>query len=170
MHRLTTVGIFHTATGLIALAVGFWALARDREISPRNNLGRVFVGTMLLSSATALGIYRHGGFGPAHVLAVLTLLALAVGTASSLASPFARMSRYLQAVCFSSTILFAVVPGVTEVLMRFPENAPLVPFSEPSALKPVYGSLLLVFLAGLAFQLRRLRRELARDASGSTRR
>jgi len=167
---LTTVGIFHTAMGLIALVAGFGALVRDREISPRNVPGQLYTGASLLSAATALGIYRHGGFGPAHVLAVLTILALAAGTACALAAPFGSMTRYVQAVCFSATILFAVVPGVTEVLMRFPENAPLVPFSEPSGLKPVYASLLLIFFVGLACQLRWLRREQARDAHSPVRR
>jgi uncharacterized membrane protein len=168
--RLTTVGILHTATGLIALAAGFLALARDQEISPRNRLGQVYVATTFLSAATALGIYRHGGFGPAHMLAVLTLLALAVGTACALRATFGTASQYVQAVCYSATILFAVIPGVTEILMRFPENAPLVPFSRPSALKPVYGSLLLIFLVGLVFQLRWLRREQASQVPGPARR
>ena len=134
-------------------------LARDGEITPLKRVGRAYVGFAFLSAATALGIYRHGGFGPAHVLAVLTLAALALGTACALGRPFGTAGRYVQAACFSATILFAWIPGMTEVLMRVPPDAPLVPYSRPSGLKPWYAASLVVFLAGLAFQMRWLRRE-----------
>lgn len=159
MLGLSPLGAFHTATGLATLVAGFWELAREREISPKTRLGQVYLATTLLSAGTALGIYHHGGFGPAHAVAILTLLALLVGTVSALTTLFGRASRSVQAICFSTTILFAIVPGVTEILMRFPRNAPLVPFEKASALKPIYGSLLLVFLVCLIFQLRWLRRE-----------
>jgi uncharacterized membrane protein len=159
MLGLSPLGVFHTATGLVALIAGFWELARDKEITPKTLLGRLYVLSTLLSASTALCIHRHRGFSPAHGLAVLTLLAILLGTLCAFTSLFGRAARYLQAVCFSSTILFSLVPGVTETLMRFPRRAPLVPFGEMSALKPIYGALLVLFLVGLAFQLRWLRRK-----------
>ena len=40
MLGLTSLGTLHTAIGLIAVAAGFFLLARDKEISPRNLLGK----------------------------------------------------------------------------------------------------------------------------------
>ena len=68
MLGLTPLGAFHTAIGLIAVICGFVALARDRQISSETRLGRVYLVTTLVTAVTALGIFRHGGFGPPHVL------------------------------------------------------------------------------------------------------
>ena len=40
MFGLTTLGTIHTAISLVALAAGIVALARDKQISPDNGLGR----------------------------------------------------------------------------------------------------------------------------------
>jgi uncharacterized membrane protein len=157
MLGLSPLGIFHTATGLVALTAGFWSLARDREISPRTGLGQTYVACTFLSAATALGIFHHGGFGPAHVLAILTIAALLLGTVCAFTTVFGRASRSLQAISYSATVLFHVIPGVTEVLIRFPRGAPLLRLSDASAFKTIYGFLVLVFLALLALQLKWLR-------------
>jgi len=72
MPGLTAFGVFHTAIGVIALIYGFIALVRDKEISPSNRRGQIYLVTTLITAVTALGIFRHGGFGPPHALAVLT--------------------------------------------------------------------------------------------------
>jgi len=169
MFGLSPLGVFHTVTGLAALVAGFWELARDREISPKSGLGRFYLATTLVSAATALGIFHHGGFGPAHVLAIVTLAALVLGTVCALTPLFGEASRYLQAGSYSATILCHVIPGVTEVLIRFPRSAPLMRLSEPQAFRPVYGALAGAFLLGLAAQLRWLRaEEKLRRASGAS--
>ena len=161
MFGLSPLGTFHTATGLIALLAGFASLYRDREISPRTRLGRVYLACTFLSASTALGIFHHGGFGPAHVLAIATIAALLVGTIAALTPVFGAASRYVQAVSYSATVLFHVIPGVTEVLIRFPRAAPVLRLTDVSAFERIYGSLALAFLVGLAAQLRWLRREAA---------
>ena len=40
MFGLTQLGVIHTAISLIAVAAGLIALIRDKEISPRNTLGK----------------------------------------------------------------------------------------------------------------------------------
>ncbi len=157
MTGLTTLGVFHTAIGLAALVSGFIALARDREISARNRLGQFYLAATLITALTALGIFQRGGFGPPHVLAVLTLAALAVGTLAAFSTLFGRASRYVQAISYSSTLLFHMIPGVTESLTRLPPGAPLVASAEAPALRGLYGALLVVFLIGVTLQVRWLR-------------
>jgi uncharacterized membrane protein len=99
--------VFHTVIGLVALVCGFIALAWDKEISVRNRVGQVYLVTTLLTAVTALGIFHHGGWGPPHVLAVLTLVALAVGTVAATSPLFGWASRYVQAISYSSTVLFS---------------------------------------------------------------
>jgi uncharacterized membrane protein len=155
---LTTLGVFHTAVSLFALFSGIWALARDKEISPTNRLGQFYLVTTLISAATGLGIFQHGGFGPPHVLALLTLAALAVGMVAATSGPFGRASRYIQTISFSSTILFHLIPGVTETSTRLPRGAPLVASPDAPVLQGVFLVLLVAFLIGVALQIRWLRR------------
>src|SRR5499427_3790504 len=108
---LSTLGLIHTALSLVALLTGFILIVRDRSISPNARLGPTYLFATLLTAATALGIFRHGGFGPPHALAILTLAALAVGWTASYTNIFGRASAYVEAVCYSATYLFHLVPG-----------------------------------------------------------
>ncbi|MES2946429.1 MAG: hypothetical protein V4772_26475 [Pseudomonadota bacterium] len=159
---LTTLGIVHTAISLVAVASGFWALVRDKEISALNPLGRTYLVTTFLTAATGLGIYQHGGFGPPHVLSILTILALAVGSAAAFKGVFGRWSRYAQAICFSATMFFHMIPGFTETLTRLPVSQPLLPNADAPELKAIAAVLLLLLMVGLVFQLRCLRARLAK--------
>src|SRR5499427_7863287 len=111
---LSTLGLIHTAISLVALVTGFILIVRDRSISPNARLGPTYLVATLLTAATALGIFRHGGFGPPHALAILTLGALALGWIATYMRIFGRASPYVEAVCYSATYLFLHVPAFTE--------------------------------------------------------
>jgi uncharacterized membrane protein len=157
MMGLTTLGVFHTAFAVVALFCAFFALLRDKEISPRNRVGQVYIITIAVTAVTALGIYQHGGFGPQHVLAILTLVGLATGTLAALTGFFGVSSRYVQAISFSTTILLHLIPGITEILTRLPLGHPLVTSYSAPALKIALLLLLVAFLVGLTLQIRWLR-------------
>ena len=168
MLGLTTLGVFHTAIALVAVVCGFIALARDKEISPNNRLGQVYLVLTLVTALTALGIFQHGGFGPPHVLALLTLVALAVGTVAATSPLFGRASRYVQAISYSATVLFHMIPAVTESSTRLPPGAPLVASQDAPVLQAVNLALIVVFLVGATLQVRWLRRSLPATSAGPT--
>jgi len=153
---LTALGVIHTAISLVALASGFWAIARDKEILPANRLGRIYLAATVITAATALGIYRHGGFRIGHQFAVLTLVVVAIGTLAAATSLFGRGSRYVQATCYSSTLLLHMITGAAETLTCLPPGAPLVTAANASVFPYVLWSLVSLFAVGLAFQLRRV--------------
>src|SRR5690348_8721368 len=102
MFGLTTLGAVHTLISLVALASGLWLLARDGQIASRNSLGRVYLAATALTALTALGIFRHGHAGAPHALAVMTLLAVAVGLGAERLGWFGRWSRHAQVVCYTT--------------------------------------------------------------------
>jgi uncharacterized membrane protein len=159
MGGLSTLGIIHTAISLVALAAGFVLVVRDKVISPRARFGRTYVVATLLTALTALGIFRHGGFGPPHALAILTLAALAAGWAASYTAAFGGAARYVEAACYSATFLFHLVPGFTETLTRLPAGAPVAASDQAPILQAIDSVLLLLFLAWLGWQIVRLRRQ-----------
>ncbi|HEX5057326.1 MAG TPA: hypothetical protein VFX02_12625 [Gammaproteobacteria bacterium] len=154
MTGLTTLGIFHTLFGGVALICGFWALLRYREILLSNRPGQLYLLATLITALTSLGIFQHGGFGLPHALAILTLAALATGTLAAVSRLFGGKSRMVQATAYSSTILFHLIPGFTESLTRLPPANPLVASQDAPVFKLIYGILLLIFLIGLTLQLR----------------
>jgi len=154
MPEMIPLGWFHTAMGIIALVSGGYTLARHREIGLETGSGKLYLAATLVTAATALAIFQRGTFGPGHTLAVLTLAALAVGTLASVTQLFGSASRYLRAVSYSATLLFHSIPAITDGLLRLPVGDPVLTSIGDPVLKMCYAALLLLFLAGVGFQLR----------------
>lgn len=171
MFGLTPLGMFHTAISLVAVLTGLAALIRHREISPRSGLGRTYIATTVVTCVTAFGIFQHGGFGKAHVAAVLTLIVLGVATLAGRSTVFGRASRYVETIGYSFTFFIHLIPGVTETATRLPLGAPWADSPDAPALQTTIGVLFAVFLAGAVLQAMRLRgaRGPARAASAVAR-
>lgn len=157
MLGLTTLGIFHTAISLIALAAGFIALARHKAISTRTRSGVVFVGGTVLSCLTGLGIFQHGGFGNPHILAIVTLVVLTIALAAEYRAVFGTFSRYVATVSYSLALFFHFIPGTVETLTRLPAGAPYLANPEDPKAQPIIGFFFLIFLVGATLQVLRLR-------------
>ena len=113
MAALTTLGIVHTAISIVALVSGVVVLVRDKRITSGSGLGKLYLISTVLTALTGLGIFQHGGFGPPHVLAILTLLAISFGILAERSPFFGGWAKYLVAVAYSATVLFHFIPGVT---------------------------------------------------------
>jgi uncharacterized membrane protein len=159
MPEIIPLGWFHTAMGIIALVSGGITLARYKEISPETRSGQVYLAATLITAGTALAIFQHGVFGPAHALAVMTLLALATGTLAATTTLFGKLSRYVQAVSYSATLLFHCIPAITDALLRLPVGDPVLKSIEDPILRMCYLGLLLLFLVGVSLQLRWIYRQ-----------
>ena len=159
MPEIIPLGWFHTVMGIIALVSGVITLARFREISPGTRSGQLYLVATLITAGTALGIFQQGGFNPAHALAVMTLLALAVGTVAATTELFGKLSRYVQAFSYSATLLFHCIPAITDSLLRLPVGDPFLKSIEDPILKMCYLGLLILFLVGVSLQLRWIYRQ-----------
>ena len=157
MFGLTTLGIIHTAISLVAVAAGFVALARYKEISNASRSGKTFVWGTVLSCLTGFGIFQHGGFGNPHLLGIITLVVLAVALAAQYTAAFGRLSRYVRTVGFSLALFFHFVPGTVETLTRLPVGAPYLSNPLDPKAQPILGFFFLLFLIGATLQVIRLR-------------
>ena len=157
-YGLVPLGVIHTALSLIALGAAIVSFLRAGKISLRDGAGKLYAFTTALTCATALGIYRHGGFGPGHVLAVLTLAALGMAWVAEFNRLFGPASRYVATLALSLTVLFHLIPAATEVATRLPYGHPLVSSPEAPGLKAVLGIFFVLFVIGAAVQFTRLRR------------
>ncbi len=159
MPEMILLGWFHTVVGAIALLSGGFTLFRHREISLQTRSGQIYLAATLITAVTALGIFQRGEFGPGHALAVMTLLALAVGAVASATQIFGNLSRYVRALSFSATLLFHCIPAVTDGLLRLPIGNPVLASIDDPVLKMCYAVLLLLYLIGVGLQLRWIHRQ-----------
>ncbi len=154
MPEITLLGWFHTIMGIVAILSAIVALSKHKEITLKTRSSQIYLVTTLITAGTALAIFQHGFFGPAHVLAVMTLAALLVGTVAATTNLFGKLSRYLQAFSYTATLLFHGIPAVTDGLMRLPVGDPILTSIEDPILKMCYLGLLIAFLIGVSLQLR----------------
>lgn len=159
MPEITLLGWFHTIIGMTALISGFYTLAKRKEITLQFRAGQIYLLATLITAMSALGIFQHGSFGVAHGLAILTLLGLIVGTLAATTGIFGKFSRYVQAAGYSATLLFHLIPAITDFLLRLPAGDPFLTSIEDPVLKMSYLALLVLFLAGLGFQFAWIRRQ-----------
>ena len=157
MLGLTTLGIVHTAISLVAVAAGLIAFIRDKEITSRNGLGKLYIWTTVLTCLTGFPIMQHGGFGKPHALGLITLMVLAAAALAGQGKLFGRVSRYVEPVGYSATFFFHMIPAFTETATRLPVGAPVAASPEAPGLQAAVGAAFVVFLIGATLQVRRLR-------------
>jgi hypothetical protein len=159
MPEITAFGWFHTIIAILAVPAGVYALFKHKVISSAHVAGKAYLILTLIAAATALGIYKHGGFGVAHGLAVLSLVSLLLGFIAEKTRIFGKLSRFVQAGFYLATFLFNLIPAVTEGFLRLPVGSPLAKSLDNPLIQGSHLALVLAFVVGLALQLRYLRKE-----------
>ena len=159
MPEMTLLGWFYTVFGVGALLSGLYTLFTYKIISIINFSARLYLCLTLIVAASALGIYNQGGFGIAHVLAVLTLIAITGGFVMEKYKIFGSMSKYFQALGYTSTLLFHMIPAITDFLRRLPIGDPFIDSFEDPLLMNFHLSFLLVYLIGISYQMYWLRQQ-----------
>ena len=111
---ITPFGWLHTAISIVAVIAGIISLVRDKEISTKDTVGKVYVVMTILSCLTGFFIFHHGGIGPGHILGVVTLVVLGVAAAAEHKHVFGGVSKYVATLGYSLTFFFHMIPTLTE--------------------------------------------------------
>ena len=156
---ITFLGWIHTGCGIAAILIGAYALKKYKIISFSERAAKIYLLLTLITALTALAIYNQGGFSIAHILAILTLLALIAGTIVEKTYMLGSLSKYFFTLCYTSTLLFHMIPAITDFLRRLPIGDPFIDSFEDPLLMNFHLSLLLVYLIGLSYQMYWLRHQ-----------
>ena len=159
MPEISPLGWFHTILGAVALISGYYTLARYRFIESTRLSGKIYLLCTLLTAASALMIFQQGGFNIAHALAILTLLALVAGFIVEKTKLLGKLSDYFQAMSYTATVLFHMIPAITDGLMRLPVGDPVVKSIEDPLLKQFYLAFLIAYAVWFAIQVMTLRKQ-----------
>jgi len=155
---ITPFGAFHTAISLLPIPLGIYCFVRFGKIDPRSPAGSAYLLTMLAGSVTGLMIFHHGGFGPGHVLSILTIVLLALGAFAARVAWFGRSAPYVETISLSMSFFLLMFFLTTESLTRLPPEHPFAPSQEAAELIPVRVVLLLALIAGVIYQVIVLRK------------
>lgn len=156
---LSPIGIAHTIIGSLAVFFGLKMLWQNKQITFRSLEGKFYLIATLLTALSALTIFKHGGFNPAHGLAILTIIATVVGIVIEKTVLLKSWNKYAVNLCFSGTMLFHLIPTATEILTRFPMDNPIVTSLEDPLLQKTFLTILVLFLAFVIYQINWLRKQ-----------
>ena len=151
---ITFLGWIHTGCGIAAILIGAYALNKYKVISFSERAAKIYLLLTLITASTALAIYNQGGFGIAHILGVMTLAALLCGVVMEKTKLFGSASKYFQALGYTSTLLFHMIPAITDFLRRLPIGDPFIDTLEDPMLRQFHLAFLLIFVIGLVAQAR----------------
>lgn len=140
--EISLIGWIHTILGTLAIFVGTFIILTQGLITKKNLLGKIYIFATLITASTALMLYKNGGFTLAHILGILTLLAIFLGLATERFNVFG-LSKYIQALSYTGSVLFHLLPGIAEVNKRLPLDNPM----GLSVLDPINIRYYLIFTA-----------------------
>ena len=159
MLALSGVGWFHTITALLAIVIGIYNLVKYTVISKSHLSSKIYITLTYSAAISSLFIFNNGGFNIAHLLGILTVLALLIAYIMETWQLFGIWSKYLQAISYTGTFLFHMLPGITEFLQRLPVDDPYISgLGDPLLIKFHLG-FLAIYIIVVGLQLNWLRKK-----------
>ena len=156
---ITFLGWIHTGCGIAAILIGAYALNKYKVISFSERAAKIYLVLTLITASTALAIYNQGGFRIAHVLAILTLLALMAGTIVEKTYMLGSLSKYFFTLCYTSTFLFHMIPAITDTLRRLPVGDPFASSLDDPLVVSFHVLFFVIFVFSYVWQVQWLKRE-----------
>ena len=158
MPEITILGWLHTFLGISAISIGVYEIFKNKHFSIYSNTSQVYFWLTFFTAVTALNIYNQGGFGIAHILAILALIALFVGWMTETFDLAGKYTAHLFTLSFSSTFLFHLFPAIADSLRRLPLNNPIADSLTDPVIIQSYIILMLCFLGLLTYQFVQINR------------
>lgn len=155
---LTNLGIFHTAIGIIAIAAAITSFVRYRKINLAVLSGKIYFYTTVITSLTALGISKNGGFNPGHVFALFIVILVATAFYLHSKRKGNNKARFFENFCLSFSFFLSLIPTVAETYQRVPIGHPLASGPGDPAIAKTLGVLLVLFVVGSVYQFRNQKR------------
>lgn len=155
---LSNLGIFHTIIGVVAIVSALISFIRFGKINLEHITGKIYFYFTIITSLTALGISKHGGFNAGHALSLIILILVTVAFYLHSKRGGNNKARYFENFLMAFSFLLSMLPTVNETLTRIPIGHPLA----KDINDPLIGKTLLVifvlFITGSVYQIIKQRR------------
>jgi uncharacterized membrane protein len=155
---LSNLGIFHTAIGIIAIIAALVAFVRYGKINLTQLSGKFYFYGTVITSLTALGLSKNGGFNPGHIFSLFILTLVVIAFFLSKRKKGKNRARYVENFFLSFSFFLSLVPTVNETFTRIPIGHPWA----KNVTDPLIGKtlllLLILFITGSVYQFRKQRK------------
>lgn len=150
---LTNLGIFHTVIGVAAIIAALIAFVKYGKIDLGQLTGKIYFYGTLVTSLTALGISKHGGFNPGHAFSILIVILILVAYVLYSRKKGNIRARHFENFCLSFSFFLSLVPTVNETFTRVPVGHPLAKDIKDPLIANTLLILLLLFISGTVYQI-----------------
>ncbi|WP_316786995.1 hypothetical protein [Pedobacter frigiditerrae] len=149
---LSTLGIFHTIIGIAAIVAAVVSYIKYGKINLAELSGKTYLYSTIITSLTALGISKHGGFNPGHIFSIFILILVVVAYFLHAKKWGNNHSRYVENFLLSFSFFLSWVPTINETFTRVPLAKPLAKGPTDPIIAQTLLVLLVLFIAGSIFQ------------------
>jgi uncharacterized membrane protein len=157
---ISYIGWFHTILGTAAIIVGLYLLIKDRFIFMNTKLTNFYLLSTFLTCASSLFLFAAtGSFNTAHLLSVITILAIFFALVLQRFNLFGFLTVYLKQLALTGTVFFSMLPTTAEVLQRLPPKDPFASSIEDPLVQSFYMAYVGIFGIFAIYQIIRMYRE-----------
>lgn len=149
---LTNLGIFHTIIGIVAIVAGIVSYVKFGKINLQHGTGKIYFYFTLVTSLTALGLSKLGGFNPGHVFALFIVVLISIAYFLHAKKRHSNKARYFENFLLSFSFFLSWVPTINETLTRVPVGHPLAKAPTDPVIVKTLVVFLVLFIAGSVYQ------------------
>lgn len=149
---LSSLGIFHTIIGVAAIVAAIISYIKYAKINLAVTSGKIYAYSTIITSLTALGISKHGGFNAGHVFSIFILILIMAAYFLFSRKPGNNRNRYVENFLLSFSFFLSWVPTINETFTRVPLGHPLAKGPTDSIIGQTLLVLLVLFIAGSVLQ------------------
>ena len=136
------------------IKVRYFPLLNSVNSKIHMNLGIFYLGCTFIASASSLFIYSAtGSFNDAHLLSILTMLAISVALILDKNKLLGSLTVYAKELALSVTVFFSMLPTTAEVLKRLPPNDPFVESLEDPLVLNFYIAYFIIYALFAIYQI-----------------
>ncbi|GAA5102579.1 hypothetical protein GCM10023210_43700 [Chryseobacterium ginsengisoli] len=149
---LSGLGIFHTIIGVGAIIAALAAFIKYGKINLGTLSGKIYFYGTIVTSLTALGLSKHGGFNPGHVFAIFIFLLVVGAYFLYSRKKESNRARFFENFFLSFSFFLSLVPTVNETFTRVPIGHPLATGIADPIIGKTLLALFILFVAGSVYQ------------------
>ncbi len=155
---LSSLGIFHTVIGVVAIIAAVVSLIKSAKIDLGKLAGKIYFYCTLVTSLTALGLSSIKGPNPGHILALLIVVLVSVAYFLYAKKPGNNRSRFVENFFLAFSFFLSLIPTVNETFNRVPVGHPLANGPKDPLIAKTLLVLFMLFIAGSIWQFRKQKR------------
>lgn len=149
---LSNLGIFHTIIGITAIIAAVISYIRFGKINLTHSSGKIYFYATVVTSLTALGISKLGGFNAGHIFALFIVVLVLTAYVLDVRKQGSNKARLLENFLLSFSFFLSWVPTVNETLTRVPIGHPLAKAPTDPIIAKTLFVIFILFIAGSVYQ------------------